>query len=103
MTTASDIIDSALRNINMPVDLARNDQEMLRMLNQALAERDSRAIGGVVTPESQALRESIRQGLIGAHVNRPEFDHAVARVYELERPQEAIPMLISFVINPKAT
>jgi hypothetical protein len=36
MTTAHDIIDSALRNINMPVEIARNDQEMLRMLNQAL-------------------------------------------------------------------
>jgi hypothetical protein len=36
MTTASDIIDSALRNIKMPVEIARNDQEMLRMLNRAL-------------------------------------------------------------------
>jgi hypothetical protein len=38
-----------------------------------------------MTPESAALRESIRQGLIGAHIDRPEFDWAVARVYELER------------------
>jgi hypothetical protein len=45
MTTAHDIIDSALRNINMPVDLARNDQEMLRMLNQALDELDNDTIG----------------------------------------------------------
>lgn len=43
-----------------------------------------------MTPESAALRESIRQGLIGAHVNREEFDWAVARVYELERAEEAL-------------
>lgn len=41
-----------------------------------------------MTPESAALRESIRQGLIGAHINREEFDWAVARVYELERAEE---------------
>ena len=42
-----------------------------------------------MTPESSALRESIRQGLIAAHVDRAEFDWAVARVYELERKQES--------------
>jgi hypothetical protein len=42
-----------------------------------------------VTPESTALRESIRQGLIGAHIDRPEFEWAVARVYELEREKES--------------
>jgi hypothetical protein len=42
-----------------------------------------------MTPESAALRESIRQGLIGAHINREEFEWAVARVYELERAQDA--------------
>jgi hypothetical protein len=41
-----------------------------------------------VTPESSALRESIRQGLIAAHVDRAEFDWAVARVYELEREED---------------
>lgn len=40
-----------------------------------------------MTPESSALRESIRQGLIAAHVDRDEFDWAVARVYELERAE----------------
>jgi hypothetical protein len=39
--------------------------------------------------EAQALRESIRQGLIGAHVDRAEFEWAVAQVYELERAEEA--------------
>lgn len=41
-----------------------------------------------MTPESSALRESIRQGLVAAHVDRAEFDWAVARVYELEREEE---------------
>ena len=39
-------------------------------------------------PESAALRDSIRQGLIAAHVDRAEFDWAVARVYELERKED---------------
>ena len=41
-----------------------------------------------MTPESAALRQSIRDGLIGAHVARPEFEWAVARVYEVERREE---------------
>lgn len=43
-----------------------------------------------MTKESQALRESIRQGLIAAHIDREEFDWAVARIYELERIKESI-------------
>jgi hypothetical protein len=39
-----------------------------------------------MTPESQALRQSIRDDLIGAHIDREEFEAAVARVYGLERP-----------------
>lgn len=39
--------------------------------------------------ESAALRESIRQGFIAAHVDQEEFEKAVARVYELERQAEA--------------
>jgi hypothetical protein len=41
-----------------------------------------------MTPESAALRESIRQGLIAAHIDRGEWEWAVARVYELERNAE---------------
>lgn len=41
-----------------------------------------------MSSESAALRESIRQGLIAAHVDRAEFEWAVARVYELERNAE---------------
>jgi hypothetical protein len=41
-----------------------------------------------MSSESQALRESIRQGLIAAHIDRAEFEWAVARVYELERAEE---------------
>jgi hypothetical protein len=41
-----------------------------------------------MTTESTALRESIRQGLIAAHIDRGEWEWAVARVYELERAQE---------------
>ena len=36
MISPRDIIGSALRNINMPVEIAHNEQEMLRMLNRAL-------------------------------------------------------------------
>jgi hypothetical protein len=39
---------------------------------------------------SAALRESIRQGLIGAHVDRAEFEWAVAEVYRLEHEEEAL-------------
>jgi hypothetical protein len=42
-----------------------------------------------VNKESEALRASIRQGLVGAHVDRAEFEWAVTRVYELERREEA--------------
>jgi hypothetical protein len=42
-----------------------------------------------MTPESAALRESIRQGMISAQIDAQEFESAVARVYELEREQEA--------------
>ena len=52
-----------------------------------------------MTPESTALRESIRQGLIGAHIDRPEFESAVARVYELERAEESVPLYGPAVIN----
>lgn len=55
-----------------------------------------------MTPESAALRDSIRQGLIGAHVDRPEFEWAVARVYELERKAENIPLFGYALINWKA-
>ena len=42
-----------------------------------------------MSKESESLRASIRQGLIGAHVDRAEFEWAVARVYELEHAEEA--------------
>jgi hypothetical protein len=42
-----------------------------------------------MTKTSAALRESIRQGLIGAHVDRAEFEWAVAEVYRLEHEEEA--------------
>lgn len=41
-----------------------------------------------MTKESAALREAIRQGFIGVHVDRAEFEWAVARVYELEHAEE---------------
>lgn len=41
-----------------------------------------------MSKESEAIRASIRQGLIGAHVDRAEFEWAVARVYELEHAEE---------------
>lgn len=41
-----------------------------------------------MTPESAALRESIRLGLISSYIDRSEFDAAVARVYEVERSKE---------------
>ena len=44
-----------------------------------------------MTPESAALRESIRQGHISAQLDHEEFDFAVARVYEVERGEEAQP------------
>jgi hypothetical protein len=42
-----------------------------------------------VTKTSAALRASIRQGLIGAHVDRAEWEWAVAEVYRLEHEEEA--------------
>lgn len=41
-----------------------------------------------MSDEAAALRAAIRLGLIGSHVDRPEFDAAVARVYEVERSKE---------------
>lgn len=41
-----------------------------------------------MSKEANALREAIRQGFIGAHVDRAEFEWAVARVYELEHAEE---------------
>jgi hypothetical protein len=43
-----------------------------------------------VTKTSAALRESIRQGLIGAHVDRAEWEWAVAEVYRLEHEKEEL-------------
>jgi hypothetical protein len=52
-----------------------------------------------VTPESAALRESIRQGHISAQLDHDEFDFAVARVYEVEREEESTPLYGHAVIN----
>lgn len=42
-----------------------------------------------MTSESAALRESIRQGLISAEIDRAEWECVVARIYELEREKES--------------
>jgi hypothetical protein len=55
-----------------------------------------------VTPESAALRASIRQGHVNAALDREEFDFAVSRVYELERAAEAMPMYLHTLLNWRA-
>jgi hypothetical protein len=55
-----------------------------------------------MTPESAALRESIRQGRLSAAIDPEEFEWAVARVYELERKAENIPLFGYALINWKA-
>jgi hypothetical protein len=44
-----------------------------------------------MTPESAALRQAIRDGLISAQLDAEEFEWTVARVYEVEREKEAQP------------
>jgi hypothetical protein len=57
-----------------------------------------------MTPESAALRQSIRDGLISAQIDAEEFEWTVQRVYELERQHEQIPFyghaVISKVLPP---
>lgn len=43
----------------------------------------------LVSHETEKLREDIRQGRISPEVNRQQWEWAVARIYEVERAEEA--------------
>jgi len=42
-----------------------------------------------VSREPEGLRRCIRAGVISPEINRKEWEEAVARIYEIERAEEA--------------